>query len=497
MSEVDAADRRRPRAATLARRLRRDGLSVRVRLTIATALLVGGALGAAGVLVTTIESERIEADVQSEIDQEFAELRELRGGNDPATGRPFRSSSQFLATFLSRNVPDRTEILAGYWDGRTQQVSLGGRDLVADPAFDAAVSPLVDSSGTTVIDTPEGRLRIDVQRVEVTGGAGTDVGALVVGTLLDRTRDGLHETLRTYTVVALVLLLLAVVASATVAGRLLAPLRTLRSTAESISESDLAARIPERGNDDITALTRTVNSMLDRLETAFAGQRRFLDDAGHELRTPLTVLHGHLELLDENDPDEVRQTRDLLLDETERMARLVGDLTLLAKSERPDFLRPEPVPLGSLVTDVLSKATALGAREWTGHVPEPDEHAMVVVDEQRVTQALLQLCDNAVKHTAPGQSIALHGAVVGEHVELSVADTGRGVPEADRERIFERFGRSAVPRGDEGFGLGLSIVSAIVHAHGGEVGVSDNTPHGARFTVRLPITAEEPAWHAS
>ena len=493
---------------SLLRRLRRDGLSVQVRLTIATALLVGGALGAAGVLVATIESQRIESEVQAEIEQEFAELRELRGGNDPATGRPFQSSAQFLETFLSRNVPDRSEILAGYWDGRTQRVSLGGRELAADPAFDAAVARLLDASGTDILSTPEGRLRIDVQRVEVTGGPGADVGALVVATLLDRTEQGLAETMRTYALVALILLLISVIASATLAGRLLAPLRALRETADSISESDLAARIPERGNDDITALTRTVNSMLDRLETAFAEQRRFLDDAGHELRTPLTVLTGHLELLDESDPREVAQTRELLLDEAERMGRLVGDLILLAKSERPDFLRPQPVELASLVSDVLAKARALGERTWSVAADPTVGHARVVLDEQRITQALLQLCDNAVKHTSPGDAVTLGCSVIDRHVEFSVADTGRGVPAADRARIFERFGRSVVPRGDEGFGLGLSIVAAIAKAHGGAVAVADSQPRGARFVLRIPAhrdrpvrprhqTAEEPAWPAS
>ena len=136
--------------------------------------------------------------------------------------------------------------------------------------------------------------------------------------------------------------------------------------------------------------------MLDRLESAFVGQRQFLDDAGHELQTPLTVLRGHLELLDVGDPEEIAETRELLLDEVDRMARLVGELILLAKSDRPDFVTPRPVDLTALTVDTLAKARGLGDRTWT-----LDETASVTVpvDEQRLTQALLQLCDNAVKHT--------------------------------------------------------------------------------------------------
>ena len=213
-------------------------------------------------------------------------------------------------------------------------------------------------------------------------------------------RAGLSDTIRTYVVVALLALLAITAFAAMQSGRLLAPLRTLRETADEINDTDLSRRLPETGNDDITALTRTFNRMLDRLEAAFVGQRQFLDDAGHELKTPLTVLRGHLELLDVGNPEEIAETRELLLDEVDRMSRLVGELILLAKSDRPDFVTPRPVDLTGLTVDTLAKARGLGDRTWT-----LDETASVTVpvDEQRLTQALLQLCDNAVKHTGAGR----------------------------------------------------------------------------------------------
>ena len=119
------------------------------------------------------------------------------------------------------------------------------------------------------------------------------------------------------------------------------------------------------------------------------------------------------------------------------------------------------------------------------------------LDEQRVTQAVLALADNAVKHTRPGDRVALGSASDERSVLLWVEDSGRGVPAADRERIFERFGRAAVGRGDEGFGLGLSIVRAIAEAHGGTVTVRDAVPHGARFELRLPNRGREDRWPAS
>nr|WP_246283958.1 HAMP domain-containing sensor histidine kinase [Nocardioides perillae] len=292
--------------------------------------------------------------------------------------------------------------------------------------------------------------------------------------------------MQTYAIVSLLSLGLLTLVAALQSGRLLAPLRALRATAAEISTSDLTRRIPETGSgrDDVTALSRTFNGMLDRLESGFGDQRRFLDDAGHELKTPLTVLRGHLELLDPDDAAEVAETRDLLLDEVDRMARLVGDLILLAKSQRPDFLAPAPVDIGALTRAVHAKASALGERDWA--VPEVAD-TVAVLDEQRITQALLQLADNAVKHTEPGSRVEVGSRVAERHVELWVRDEGRGVPAADRERIFDRFGRSVVPRGDEGFGLGLSIVRAIAEAHGGTAHVEDAVPRGARFVVRVPL----------
>ena len=136
--------------------------------------------------------------------------------------------------------------------------------------------------------------------------------------------------------------------------------------------------------------------MLARLEAAFVGQRQFLDDVGHELKTPLTVLRGHLELLDHEDPAEVAQTRALLLDEIDRMSRLVGDLILLAKSGRPDFLAPQPVSLERLTHTLLAKARGLADRAWR---LDGAGEAIAAMDEQRITQAVLALADNAVKHT--------------------------------------------------------------------------------------------------
>jgi signal transduction histidine kinase len=432
--------------------------------------------------VYVIESQRIDQEISQRVDQQFEEFAKFQ----EAEGASYATVGGLLDAFLESQVPDDDEALVTWYDGAPQKVSSHGYTGEDAAAFEAAAATVAEDNGTTTLDDPEDDLIINAQTVQ----RGGETGALLVVTYYGDARAGLHDTMQTYVVVALLSLVVITGFAAAQSGRLLAPLRTLRETADEITDTDLSQRLPEVGNDDITALTRTFNRMLDRLEAAFVGQRQFLDDAGHELKTPLTVLRGHLELLDVGDPEEIAETRELLLDEVDRMSRLVGELILLAKSDRPDFVTPRPVDLTGITVDTLAKARGLGDRVWT-----LDETASVTVplDEQRVTQALLQLCDNAVKHTGPDDVVALGSSYDGATARLWVRDSGPGIAPEDRDTIFERFGRSVVPDDDEGFGLGLSIVRAIARAHGGTLTLEDERPHGARFVIALPIAPVEPS----
>ena len=187
-----------------------------------------------------------------------------------------------------------------------------------------------------------------------------------------------------------------------------------------------------------------MNAMLDRLSASFDNQRRLLDDAGHELKTPITIVRGHLELIDPQDPADVIETRDLAIDELDRMRRLVDEILMLAKARRPDFVQPEPVVVADLLAGVLDKVVALGDRRW---LIEATSNEVVELDPQRITQALIQLVANALKFTEPGAVIALGGRIYGPEVRLWVRDEGTGIAAEDRGRIFERFGRGSDPTG--------------------------------------------------
>lgn len=473
---------------------RRPGVSVRVRIAATVAVLVALALSSAGAIIYALESTRLENAAATQADQEIAEFRQLqKRGKDPNTAERFASVEDLLLVFMQRNVPSDDELFAAWLNDRSRYESTSVHSgFSRTPEFEKVVREHLATGGEETIETGRGEVLVTVQPVS---GGGTS-GALVVVTFLDDSRSELHALMRTYAIVALLSLGLITALAAWQAGRLLAPLREMSRTAREISVTDLSLRLTETGNDDITELTRTVNDMLARLEAAFTNQREFLDAAGHELKTPLTILRGHLELLDPDDPQEVAETRTLLLDEIDRMSRLVGDLILLAKAARPDFVRQGVVHTPELTSTVLAKARALGEREW---MDETATTATLHGDEQRLTQVLLQLADNAVKHTRPGDTIAV-GADADDHrVRLWIRDTGHGVPVKDRERIFERFARSTVLPGDEGFGLGLSIVRAVAEAHGGTVAVEGAEPSGAKFVITLPSThtPEEEPWPAS
>lgn len=292
--------------------------------------------------------------------------------------------------------------------------------------------------------------------------------------------------------VAVLVFIVATVIAWRTAGQVLAPLRLLTQTARSITESDMTQRISVKGSDEIAEMTVTFNEMLDRLQLAFNSQQEFIRDAGHELRTPITVIQGQLEMLSYR-PEQQPQTLKLVMDELDRMGRLVNDLLLLAKAERPDFLKPKPEELDWLTEELYLKARLLADRNWQ---LESKGLSPVTLDRQRFTQAVMNLVQNAVRHTQPGDTIAIGSSSKDDYVHFWVKDTGEGIAPADQERIFQRFARATDVDQDErfeGVGLGLAIVEAIVNAHGGWVELSSQLGHGSTFALVMPLIAKETA----
>jgi signal transduction histidine kinase len=398
-----------------------------------------------------------------------------------------------LQVGIQRTVPAENEGLFGVVDGeielvpRNQRVALHAVPEVVAGAL-AASADGVELRSVRTADTSYRYITIPVTVADDPAR-----GLLVLGYDRQAEHAELVRTYGTYALVALGALVVLGAVGWVVAGRLLSPLRALGDTARRITETDLSQRIAVRGDDDVSELGTTVNSMLDRLEAAFGSQRRLLDDAGHELRTPITIVRGHLELMDPSDPEDVRAAQKVSLDELDRMHLLVDDLVTLATVDRPDFVRPRPVDVGRLTDDVLDKARTLGDRVW-----RVDARADVetLLDGRRLTQAWLQLAANAVRYSPPGSTVRLASRVRGRHVLLTVTDDGEGVAPEDADRIFERFARAGEGRGEEGSGLGLPIVRAIAVAHGGRAYLDPSTVgrgSGSRFVIEIPLAAARAA----
>lgn len=208
----------------------------------------------------------------------------------------------------------------------------------------------------------------------------------------------------------------------------------------------------------------------------------FLSSASHELRTPITIVRGHLEVLDERPSEaEMKETMELVVDELDRMGRLVDDMTVLVRAEDPEFLRLEEVDLHAFAADVAAKAEPLLGRRL--RVRRPISGALVKADPQRLTQAVLNLVKNAADHAPGGSPVDLRIVEEPGWWRIEVEDRGDGVAIAHPDDVFEPF--RAGP-GSMGTGLGLAIVRGIAEAHGGTAGLENRKAEGATFWIRLP-----------
>jgi two-component system OmpR family sensor kinase len=443
---------------------------------------------------------RLEDQVADDLKQEIAEIQNLaQRGDDPQTGKPFTSLARVYDVFIGRNLPGQDEALVSFVGGRfhhqnVQEFPLGDLPEHALDRFRAfSRSGRSGEQLTGSFDTVKGRAEFRAVIVRARAATVRDQGAFVVAILPTTERAEIRELQLYAAIIAVAVVLIAAAAAWFLAGRVVAPVNELTETARSISESELGRRIRVRGTDEVANMGRTFNAMLDRLEAVYSSQREFLRAAGHEFRTPLTVATGHLELLgDGTTPEERDATIALVLDELHRMGRVTDDLQALAEAERADFLAPQPVDLRELADQLITKARALGERDW-----QLDEVAdgTFVADRARITQAVLNLVDNAVKNTEDGATIAIGIGIRVKDIHIWVRDTGVGIPEDERERILERFVRGATAgRRYRGAGLGLAIVTTVAEAHGGRVTVESRPGEGSRFTMVLP---REPKWRES
>ena len=458
-------------------------VSIRTRIIAAMILVAGVALTVSGVLVSVLQQRALDARAVDNLRRSKAALEHLiTAGTDPDTGGPLTDPSEIVRTHLSRTFWGSSAGELGYVDGAlywlpSQEPRLRPED---DPELMAHVAPLTTGADTVYETFTSARTTYRLVVVPVRGE--TSTAALVHVIDMRRYSQSFRSTMVLYVVSAVGTVTLVAPLAWFAVTRLLRPIGELRRATDSIGEADLATRVPVRGNDDLSALAGAVNRMLDRVERAVVARRELLDDVSHELRTPITVVRGHMELLDPFDHADVVETRALALDELDRMGILVRDLLELARAS--DTVDPTPVDLAALTDSVVDKARALGDRSW---VLDASAHVTCSVDSARITQAWLQLAQNAVQYSEHGSQVGIGSSAESGWARMWVRDRGVGIAPEDIERVRQRFVRGVGAERVSGSGLGLSIVESIARAHGGRLDIESTPGEGSTFTLVVPM----------
>jgi len=324
------------------------------------------------------------------------------------------------------------------------------------------------------------------------------MGSVVVANSLAEVDKTLTKLRFLFFILGLIALLAIALISRWIIALGLKPLEKVEDTAEAIAAGDLSARLPAAKPDtEVGRLTTSLNTMLTRIEESFEVRvasesklRRFVADASHELRTPLTAIRGFAELHRQGAVVGEEKTKELINrieKESIRMSTLVEDLLLLARLDQSREIAADPVDLNTLITEVTISARAAGA-DHPIDLNLPMDEIFVLGDSGRIHQVVANLLANARTHTPAGTRITISAEQLINETIISVADNGPGLSQADQEKIFERFYRADPARvrsAGEGSGLGLSIVDAVMAAHGGYVSVKSELGLGSTFTLHF------------
>jgi two-component system OmpR family sensor kinase len=470
--------------------------SLRNRLILAAMVLTAVAISASdfaanaalrSYLISQVDKELIEissgsllrldrAGIESEISDEnsdspFTEFRPLRG----------------VPTSASVSLLDIDGKLIGRIGGDLSQKQIAVFGMSVDQVKAKGTAPFtIEGQG----DDPDVRAVVQILP--------TGLGSVVVANSL----ADVDRTLQRLGFFFLILGLLALTAVGLVSRWIIAislkPLEQVEETAEAIAGGDLSARLPAAKPDtEVGRLTTALNTMLARIEESFEARvnsesklRRFVADASHELRTPLTAIRGFAELHRQGAVVGEVNTKELvgrIEKESIRMSTLVEDLLLLARLDQSREMAQEPVDLNTLLTEAVASAKAAGPNHLI-ELSLPSAEVFVLGDSQRIHQVVANLLANARTHTPDDSQIkvALNQGIA--ETIISVSDNGPGLSEDDQERIFERFFRADPSRArtsGEGSGLGLSIVDAVMQAHGGYVSVQSKLGDGATFKLHF------------
>ena len=325
-----------------------------------------------------------------------------------------------------------------------------------------------------------------------------DGGASLVIIKLPRMRPDLARfrtlTIEVVTYSAIALVVFSSLMSFFILRSLNSSIRSLEGATRRIAGGDLDFDLSVKGNDSIASLTRSFESMRQALKEEYARRARFIMGVSHDLRTPLTLIQGYVEAISDglaSEPDAQRKYLSIILDKTRNLEGMVGELIEFVRMETGEWrMTHQEVRARALLTDLARRFAedALILKRDFGWSVDLSEEATVRMDAGLFTRALENLVGNAIRYTAPDGRIGLEARAVDGEIQLSIRDTGIGIPEEDLTRIFDPFYRGTNSRREQGFGLGLTTVKSIIESHGWSISVSSRVGEGTVFTIRMPLS---------
>ena len=479
-----------------------SGWSLRSRLLLATLVVVAIGIGTSDFVAHASLKNYLIKQVDTQLTgvANGSVGRLNRAGIEPNANEDDANGSPFRIVRPLRGVP--TETLVTLLDSNGNELGRLGGDISNSSqtmrfnGFTTAKVAATKGLPFTVKGVKDGGDTRAIAQVLPTG-----LGSIVVAVSLAGVDRTLHEMTWLFLLISLIILVLIAFLSRFIIRISLRPLSEVEGTAAAIAAGDLSARLPDNNPEtEVGKLTRSLNTMLSRIEESFAVRvasesklRQFVADASHELRTPLTAIRGFAELHRQGAVEGVEKTKELIgriEKESIRMGSLVEDLLLLARMDEARPVSMEPVDLTHVLEECIASASAAGPDHPITADIEPD--IFVLGDNKRIHQAIANLLANARTHTPLGTKITVRAKSGKDDTRVSVSDEGPGLSPADQKKIFERFFRADPSRqrsSGEGSGLGLSIVDAIMKLHGGSVSVESELGRGATFTLTFPIKA--------
>ena len=464
--------------------------SLRARLTIWYVSVLAVALAAVSIMIYVLLRDELHDRIDQQL-QTVTRIAVTSLANDLDEGQSVIGAAESTSSELRA---DQTMI--AIYDGSGVLLAEAGRDdeLEID-LTDVADIPRDESALFTVPENDgDDRHRIAVRRAAI--GPGQTEFLVVAGADLEETDAELASLLRILVTVVPSALVIAAIIGWFLARHSLSPVMIMAERARRIGVQNLGGRLPVvNPHDELGRLAGTFNELLGRLESSFSQQRQFMADASHELRTPVATMRTAASValqVAHRTESEYRETLEIIEQQTERLSRLVDDMFILARADAGNYpVQRGPMYLDELVEEVARAARVLANRKDVSIDVSVDGESSFHGDEDLVRRMIVNLLDNAVRHTPPGSLVAIGLRRKGADYEITVADQGTGIAIEAQAHVFERFYRSEPSRGRApadagGAGLGLAIARWIARLHSGDITIMSSTRVGTVFLIRLP-----------